>query len=107
MWAQPLLAAPCSSAWARSWRCSSAWLLGLRCWLFGSRGRDTADALSDTDLWIVVADADSAAVIAERRECVARVARPVLVHEVLGNAPPHGAYVMALYPGQAGPHQVD
>jgi predicted nucleotidyltransferase len=40
-------------------------------WLFGSRGRDTADALSDTDLWIVVADADSAAVMAERRECAA------------------------------------
>jgi predicted nucleotidyltransferase len=76
-------------------------------WLFGSRGRDTADALSDTDVWVVVTDADSAAVVAERRECVARVARPVLVHEVLGNAPPHGAYLLVLYPGQAGPHQVD
>jgi predicted nucleotidyltransferase len=79
----------------------------LAAWLFGSRGRDTADALSDTDLWIVTTDVDSAAVMAERRECVARVARPVLVHEVLGNAPPHGAYLLVLYPGQAGPHQVD
>ena len=32
-------------------------------WLFGSRGRDTADALSDTDLWVVVTDADSATVM--------------------------------------------
>jgi predicted nucleotidyltransferase len=25
-------------------------------WLFGSRGRQTSDNLSDTDLWVVVAD---------------------------------------------------
>ena len=76
-------------------------------WLFGSRGRQTADALSDTDLWIVVSDADGAAVIAERRDFVAQVATPVLVHEVEGNAPANGAYLLALYPGRVGPHQVD
>ncbi len=76
-------------------------------WLFGSRGRQTADALSDLDLWVVVKDEACDAIVAERRRYVAQLGEPVLLLESPGNAPAGGAYLMALYPGQAGVHQVD
>lgn len=76
-------------------------------WLFGSRGRHSSDALSDTDLWVVVRDEYIEEVKAERQSYVARLGSPVLLLEAPGNAPVEGAYLMALYPGQAGVHQVD
>ncbi len=76
-------------------------------WLFGSRGHHTADALSDIDLWVVVADEQCETIVAERERYVAQLGRPVLVLESSHNAPASGGYLMALYPGQAGVHQVD
>src|SRR6266700_8369695 len=44
---------------------------------------------------------------AERQSYAAQLDLPVLLLESPGNAPPGGAYLMALYPGRAGMHQVD
>jgi predicted nucleotidyltransferase len=76
-------------------------------WLFGSRGNQTADALSDTDLWVVVKDESIEAVVAERRRAVALVDQPLLLFENPRVTVAGGAYLMVLYPGQAGMHQVD
>lgn len=76
-------------------------------WLFGSHGRHTADALSDIDLWVVVADEQCETIVAERERYVAQLGRPVLVLESFHNAPVRGGYLMALYPGQVGVYQVD
>lgn len=76
-------------------------------WLFGSRGRQTPDELSDTDLWVVVADEYCDAIYAERHVYVARPRHPLLMLDAPGNAPAGGAYLMALYAGRAGVHQVD
>jgi predicted nucleotidyltransferase len=76
-------------------------------WLFGSRGHNTPDALSDTDLWVVVEDEQIEAFCQERQRYVTQLGQPVLLLEAPGNAPAGGVYLMALYPGQAGVHQVD
>ncbi len=76
-------------------------------WLFGSRGRQTDDALSDLDLWVVVKDEACEAIVAERQQYVAQLGEPVLLLESPGNAPVGGGYLMALYPGRAGVHQID
>jgi predicted nucleotidyltransferase len=76
-------------------------------WLFGSWGRHTADELSDTDLWVVVSDEHIDAFKQGRKEYIARVGEPLLILEHPSNAPPHGAYLMVLYPGHAGGHHVD
>lgn len=76
-------------------------------WLFGSEGRRTSDVFSDLDLWVIVADDSIEAICADRQRYAAQVGQPVLLLESSGNAPEGGAYLMALYPGQAGVHQVD
>jgi hypothetical protein len=76
-------------------------------WQFGSLGRGAGDALSDLDLFVVVGDEHREAVAAERRAFAARRGEPVLLVEGPQNAPPRGAYLMALYPGEQGPYQVD
>lgn len=76
-------------------------------WLFGSEGRHTADAFSDLDLWVIVKNDSIEMMSAERQHYVAQIDQPVLLLESPGNAPAAGAYLMALYPGQAGAHQVD
>lgn len=76
-------------------------------WLFGSFGRGEEDALSDLDLWLVVADAHCAAMMAERQTYVAQVGTPALLLEAPQNAPPDGAYLMALYETPTGTQQVD
>lgn len=76
-------------------------------WLFGSRGRQTADELSDLDLWVVVKDEICDALVAERQRYVTQLGEPVLLLESPMNAPTGGGYLMALYPGQAGVHQID
>src|SRR6266511_2672866 len=50
-------------------------------WLFGSVGRGTEDALSDLDLFVVIADEHLEAVLAERDAFMARLGMPVLVLE--------------------------
>jgi hypothetical protein len=77
-------------------------------WLFGSLGRGDADALSDIDLFLVVEDIYTEEVIAARHaQHIARLGTPLLILEAPQNAPPQGAYNMALYRGVSGPHQVD
>ena len=76
-------------------------------WLFGSEGRRTSDVFSDLDLWVIVADDFIEAICADRQIYAAQVSQPVLLLESPGNAPEGGAYLMALYPGQVGVHQVD
>jgi len=76
-------------------------------WLFGSLGRDDADDLSDIDLRVIVADQHSEAVNATRQEYVRQLGQPLLVEEALGNAPPGGGYLLALYESQAGLQHVD
>lgn len=76
-------------------------------WLFGSRGRGEADALSDIDLVVVAHDAYLEALKEERRELVARLGAPLLVQDLPRNAPPGGAYLLVLYLGETGPLHVD
>lgn len=76
-------------------------------WLFGSVGRRTSDVFSDLDLWVIVRDESIEILSAERQSYAAQLDRPALLLESPQNAPEGGAYLMALYPGQAGVHQVD
>jgi predicted nucleotidyltransferase len=76
-------------------------------WLFGSGGRRTSDVLSDLDVWVIVKNEFIETISAERHHYAAQLERPVLLLESPQNAPTGGAYLMALYPGQAGVHQVD
>jgi hypothetical protein len=76
-------------------------------WLFGSEGRRSSDILSDLDVWVIVKDEFIETISAERQRYAARLERPALLLESPQNAPAGGAYLMALYPGQAGVHQVD
>ncbi len=76
-------------------------------WLFGSVGRRTADVFSDLDVWVIVKDEYIETMSAERQSYAAQLDLPVLLLESPGNAPAGGAYLMALYPGRAGMHQVD
>jgi hypothetical protein len=76
-------------------------------WLFGSLSRQSADALSDIDLWLVIEDDDIGAIAAARHDYVAQVAVPLMVYDGPQNAPEGGAYLMALYAGPDGPLQVD
>jgi hypothetical protein len=76
-------------------------------WLHGSVGRGTQDEWSDLDLWIVVADDQMETVRAERHAFVSGVGKVLLTIEAPQNAPPGGAYLLAMYPGGHGPHILD
>src|SRR5262245_21882478 len=73
-------------------------------WLFGSLGLGAGDALSELDLFVVIADEHLEAVIEARDAFIAQLGTPVQVLEAPQNAPPRGAYAMALYSGEDGPH---
>lgn len=76
-------------------------------WLTGSLARGDSDALSDIDLVIVVSDSDITGMVTDRYDYVAQIGAPVLLLDNPHNAPPGGAYMLALYPGEAGPVHVD
>ena len=76
-------------------------------WVSGSTALGEDDALSDLDLYIVVADSAIDDFVNNRRVHAAGPARPVLFMENLANAPIGGAYLLALYEGAAGPQHVD
>ncbi len=76
-------------------------------WLFGSLGRGDDDALSDIDLFVIVADEHFDSFVAQRFTFMAQTAQPLLILEAPQNWPPGGVYNMALYSGTYGPHQVD
>ncbi len=76
-------------------------------WPIGSLGRGEGDALSDLDLWVVVADVRVPDTPEARRAFAARVGEPLVVVEAPQNAPPGGAYLLALCDGETGTLQVD
>lgn len=76
-------------------------------WLIGSRGRGQADAWSDVDLVVVARDNSLAALKAERRQFAAQLGTPLLIQDLPRNAPPGGAYLLVLYPGETGPLHLD
>ncbi len=76
-------------------------------WLFGSLGRDDADALSDIDIWVVIADDHIQDVVNHRQKFVAQISQPIFFVEASQNAPQDGGYLMAYYDMFIGPHQVD
>ena len=76
-------------------------------WILGSVARGEDDALSDLDLFIVVADDSIAQFIDNRRVHAAEPARPLLLMDNLANAPAGGAYLLAMYEGKAGPQNID
>ncbi len=76
-------------------------------WLYGSLGRDDADEWSDIDLWLVVADDHLAAIAGSRSMYVAHLGEPLLIVDAPQNAPPGGAFLSVVYPGQGGPQHVD
>ncbi len=76
-------------------------------WLFGSLGRGTADVLSDIDVFFIVADDHLPAVISARQRLVTDVGEAFLTVEAPQNAPKDGAYLMAWYRGEHGPHEID
>ena len=76
-------------------------------WILGSVARGEDDALSDLDLFIVVADDTIAEFIDNRRVHAAEPARPLLMMDNLANAPAGGAYLLAMYEGKAGPQNID
>ena len=76
-------------------------------WLFGSLGRGDADELSDIDLFVVVADEDFDALIADRYNFMAQIGEPLLILEAPQNWPPAGVYNMAHYPASDGTLQID
>ena len=76
-------------------------------WIMGSVARGEDDALSDLDLFIVVADDAIAEFIDNRRVHAAELARSLLLLDNLANAPAGGAYLLAMYEGKAGPQNID
>ncbi len=78
----------------------------LAAWLVGSFGQGD-DPWGSAWVQAVVADNQIGTFIRTRRENAARPGEPLLVVEAPQNAPPGGAYLMALYDGEAGPYEVD
>jgi hypothetical protein len=86
-------------------RCMAAWLTG-------SYGRNEEDEVSDLDITVVVAEADSKVLCArqgqvshkttpERLALFSRFGQPALIHENNHNAPEHGTLTSVLYAGSA------
>lgn len=76
-------------------------------WLIGSLGRGDADDLSDIDVWVIVADEYADSVKVAQQEYVTQIGLPLQIEEAPQNAPPNGAYLCAIYPGQTGAHVID
>lgn len=84
----------------------------LAAWLTGSFGRDEADAVSDLDLTLVVADAHSESLCArieqvsaqttkERLALFSQFGQPAVLHENNHNAPDGGTFTYILYANSA------
>ncbi len=78
----------------------------LAAWLVGGFGRGH-DPWASAWVQAVVADDQIDTFILARRENAARLGEPLLFVEAPQNAPLGGAYLMALYDGEAGPYEVD
>ncbi|MEQ7128523.1 nucleotidyltransferase domain-containing protein [Actinopolymorpha sp. B11F2] len=90
-------------------------------WLHGSCARGDADALSDLDVTVVVADSAICAVAGDpsrpvdygrvldspRGRWIRQIAEPLLLLEAPQNAPAGGAFLTTFFAGKTGPQQVD
>ena len=76
-------------------------------WLTGSLAQGNADALSDLDLWLAIADPGFEEVKANRAEQIKAVGEPLLVLDQPNNAPPGGAFMLVMYAGPTFPLEVD
>jgi predicted nucleotidyltransferase len=77
-------------------------------WLYGSLGRGDADAWSDIDLWVVVADEHIEEISAGRHKFAARLGQPLILVDAPQNAPVGGAFLSVVYGGlPGGPQHVD
>src|SRR5712691_7787745 len=76
-------------------------------WIGGSIGRGEADALSDIDIHLAVADEHCALLNDQRHAFVAEFGEPILIQEAPQNAPPGGAFQLVLYRGLTAPIEVD
>ena len=81
-------------------------------WLTGSYARNEADAVSDLDLTVVVAEPYQAILCARQEQIshtttseqlalFSRFGKPVLIHENNHNAPENGTFTFVLYAGSA------
>lgn len=77
-------------------------------WLTGSFGRNEADAVSDLDLTVVVADSHAETLCAysrqvgagtteERMSLISQFGRPAVIHENHHNAPEGGSFTVVIY----------
>ena len=76
-------------------------------WLLGSLACGDGDALSDIDLWVVLADEAFPAVLSDLPAFVAQIAPPLLTRDEPYNAPTGGAYLTVIYDGATGAHLSD
>ena len=76
-------------------------------WLGGSLGRGSADSLSDIDIYVVLSEQYGRFVFGSTKEFVSRLPGLVLTEYAPRNAPPDGAYLLTMFHGDTGPHQVD
>ena len=76
-------------------------------WVEGSVARGSDGALSDIDIFVVVADNAIDDFVDNRRCHAAQPARPILLMDNRQNASLGGAYLLAWYGGEAGPQHVD
>jgi hypothetical protein len=73
----------------------------------GSIGRGAEDEWSDLDIWIIVRDEAIDAIKQSVSTIVAQIGEVVLIEEAPQNAPQGGAYLLVLYKGEFGAHQID
>lgn len=76
-------------------------------WLSGSRGRGTADNLSDIDIWLAIEDDAVESIAADPLAFVHAIAPTIMHIQAPSIAPPGGAFVLTWIPTDAGFEQVD
>lgn len=76
-------------------------------WLSGSRGRGTADNLSDIDIWLAVEDHAIGQIVENPLAFVHAIAPTIMHIQAPSIAPPGGVYLLTWIPVEEGFGQVD
>lgn len=76
-------------------------------WLASSFGMKEDDGWSSAWLQVIVKDEAIDSFILGRKEYASQIGDPVLLCDGPQNAPPGGAYIHALYDGEAGPYEIN